>query len=290
MSNKRSVRALLVCVPVLCFLSSSALQAQWADYMELTCAAPKGIWSRAIGKIKGFIPGFAKESPICAARTQEALVLLTGVMLDRAALAAAQGLDEVQVALSLKQTLVQQIEELKRAVGGLGTGGKGNASEVIITEITAQATELSAELERRKAAGTLTPDVMSHLVTAQQSLHEVQYYGLNAIAGGNLIRQFIQSNGSKAALFAALDSPQIGFGSDFARRLPDRSKKLPPTFAGAITLRQGIGKVLDNPDKYAKEGEKAAKEKAKSDGERIQRDLDSFNFQGTPRDTAGTSE
>src|SRR5262245_42914054 len=126
MSKQRSVRALLVCVPMVCILSSAALQAQWADYMELTCAAPggkTGFLKKALNKFKEIVPGFSKESPICGARTQEALVLLTGVMLDRAALAAAQGLDEVQVALAMKQTLVLQIEELKRAVGGLGTGG-----------------------------------------------------------------------------------------------------------------------------------------------------------------------
>lgn len=273
MSKFWLVRSLLTVVAMLPLAGTMPGQAQ-EQWLEHRCVAPPRFKIRLPGQF------WARESAICAARTQEALLLLTGLMLDRAALSAATGVDEAQVALGIKRTLAERIAELRAAVEGLGSG-TSSTSEVIVTEIAAESSELALELKRRQEGG-LDDAAKAHLEEAQRHLHEVSYYGSSAMVGGKRVSDFMRSGRDKSTLLNALNSPRIGFGSDFAKQVPERAAKVPSIFTETVALRATIRLVVADPDKDAKAGEERAKKQAKEDGERVQAGLESFSIPLTP--------
>jgi hypothetical protein len=206
-------------------------------------------------------------------------------MMDRSALSAARGVDFAQRAVGRKRTLEARINDLDRAVNGLGSGNP-SATEVLINEVAAESQSLVEELNRLVASNGLDEEAKKLLALAQSSLNEVNYYGISAGAGGTRFGSFMRSNPSLTKLFAILNSPRIGLGSDFAKALPDRAVKAGTTIDNTADLRKKIGAAGATLEKPA-DGEKRAREQAMQDADRIQRALKETGLETTPTAPAG---
>jgi hypothetical protein len=209
------------------------------------------------------------ESAICRSRSQEERLLLTGLMLDSAALSAARGLDEAQQALGIKRTFENEIALLERATQGFGSGGD-NVSVTTIESASDQAHGLVTLLEERKAAGTLDEKANAHLAEARGHLNEVGYFAVSFGAGMYLVTEFHKNSGatSMQQVMAVLGSPRIGFRSDFLARVGQRAASLPETAMKTVELNDAISKVVATPE-APKKGQERARKAADQAAERI---------------------
>jgi hypothetical protein len=219
--------------------------------------------------------------PICGSTTQEQLLLLTAMMIDRAALSAAKGVDAAQEALGRQRTLQERIFVLERAVDGLGSG-KPDEAEVLISEVSAVSGELSQELSRLNANKALDDTALARLAEAHRSLNEVQYFGASAAAGGTLFTVFLNSGQSRENLVAILISPSIGLGSEFFKTVPERAARIQTTVVNTYKLKTTLSEVVAGPEKPA-DGEKRAKKLAEEGAKRIMDALRATGLTGTPR-------
>ena len=280
--------ALLVAAPALhaqnvvldnsCAISSKGTSGAVQSAIDSVIRNPFGRKAREVAPAAP-LPGLA-DGPICAARSAEELLLLTGLMMDRAALSAARGVDSAQIALGRKRTLETKIAELERAVNGLGSGNP-SATEVVIKEIAEESEELSTEIKRLRASNALDEEAQKKLAEAQRNLNEVTYYSVSAGAGGKLFTQFMKSGKSTTNLYAAMASPRVGFSSDFAQNMPERATKVPGTVKDTVDLKGTISEVVKAPES-ASEGDKRAKERAQDDAKRIQEAMKSSGITVTP--------
>lgn len=244
---------------------------------------------RQIGRVKRLAPGTVtakaevvtadrisglSDGPVCLAPTQEELLLLTGLMIDRAALSAAKGLDAAQVALGLTRTLQAAIEVRERAATGFAPVDE-KETEALIQQISVESARLAIEIKSRKEDIVANPTIRAKLVEADKSLNEVAYYGASAGAGGTLFGEFMKSKEPKTALYAVLDSKEVGVGSEFARRLPDRAKKVPGTLRDTFALRRTMGDAVEDPEK-ADDGADRARVEAEATAQRVRKAIQPF--------------
>jgi len=291
--------AALVVAPVALVITTTVARAQenWLDNScavtgESSAGASKGgRFGSLVKKVKQgadlVSKGLLDDGPICGARTHEEVLLLTGIMMDRAALAAAKGVDAAQEALGRKRTLEAKIAELDRALNGIGSSptafgsGDSPASEGLVEEVSQESQALVIALQALKDSNALDPQAREKLAEARRNLHEVTYYGVSAVAGGTVFARFWNSNQSKANITTMLQ--RVGFRSDFAERLPGRAKNLPNTFKNTVALKTTISAVVADTDKEADEGEKRAKKRAQEDSDAVRAGLRSLGVTTTPR-------
>jgi hypothetical protein len=294
---KRAVcRGVLMIASVLSTISTTAYGQQ--ALKDHSCVVvkettTKRIKNEALKRVPGFGRGTAKQAveeatgdlgtgPICRARSQEELLLLTGIMIDHAALSAAKGVDAAQAALGRKRTLEATIAQLEREASGFKPGDP-KVTEVVIRQVSEESAQLIEEIADRKKDHALDEKALAKLKEAQHSLNEVEYYSAGASVGGILFARFLDSGASRANLEAMLNSPRIGLGSDFAQSLPARAKKVPSTFANTASLMATINKVVEDPEK-ADDGAKRAKTLMQEKDADMRKALQGYSL--TPRQAA----
>jgi len=198
-----------------------------------------------------------QQSPICAIQNAAEVLVLTGILMDQAALSAARGLNAALAALGRQQMFAGQIADLERATKGLGTGNP-EATAMLITEVSDTSGNVSEDLEALRRERALDPVVISNLAEAQASLHEVRHYA--TAAGVGVTRFTMLQAESRQSPTATLT--QIGFTPEFAERLPRRAGSLPGTLKNTFRLRSTIADIVGDKrdDKEADDAERRVRE------------------------------
>ncbi len=218
-------------------------------------------------------------SPICRASTHEQRLVLTTMMLDRAALSAARGVDSAQEALGIKRTLQQSIIYMERQLGGLGTGGS-DLTQTVITEAAEGAKGIEEQLQSLVQSGALNDEALAKLNQARLELDNVTYFSGSAIAGAYLFTKYVKDANAtpvqKASGLINAGLVQEDFVSDIAEAPSDIGSAFKSTLILASTLSE-VTKEVETPEA----GQTSAGAQAEADLERIEQELASFSLTQT---------
>ncbi|MEM9570755.1 MAG: hypothetical protein AAF996_04765 [Pseudomonadota bacterium] len=218
-------------------------------------------------------------SPICKAPTHEQRLLMTTVMLDRAALSSAIGVDRAQEALGLKRTLQAEIAELQRKLTGLGTGGS-DESQTVILEVRAQSAELETKLAELIANRALNEDAIQKLAQARAELDNVTYYAASATTGAVLYSRYLKEPGVS---IETKTSGLVNAGlvrEEFVNSLAEAPGDVASAFRSTVALSATIKKIdqdVELPDADRTDAE----EQAQADLDRIGEQLAGFSLTQT---------
>ncbi|MBB35225.1 MAG: hypothetical protein CME88_07300 [Hirschia sp.] len=221
--------------------------------------------------LKSKAGGLFKTSVVCDAKSHDERWILTALLLDHAALSAAQGINSAQAALGEKQTMLNEAAQIERALEGLGTGGS-NVTVVTIQSASAQAALLRSKVEAMKSDGALTDAAKQHLADAARALDEVDYYGGTALAGLKLLNDYFASSDVQNVEKVQTVIASVGMDKDAIKNLGKQLKSLGATMKGTVTLRQAIGKVSREASD-GKKAEKNARKQSQKEAKKVRKEL-----------------
>lgn len=239
--------------------------------------------SVVVDKVKDKTQDWFSSSVVCSADTQEERWVLTAMLLDRAAISAAVGVNEARAALNLKAQSVSDIASIERALDGLGTGGS-NVTVTTIKSASAQAAIIREQVAKIREKGGLSDEAREHLINAANELDKVDYYGATSVAGIKLLNDYFASSNVENIEKIETVIASLGLDKNTLRRMGNQAKSVTAAMSGMVMLRRAIGDVLRDDfqsDKSAKKAENKARKVAKKDQDKVQKEIKSKGG-GTP--------
>ncbi|HCB39835.1 MAG: hypothetical protein VXY23_09325 [Pseudomonadota bacterium] len=186
------------------------------------------------------------KTPLCEINSPAGLLLASADYIDRATLNAAQGIDSIEKALGMKQTLSKIILELEKALEGENPAAQIDADVIKATEmIGSRAKEIEAELEKRKDKYLGSDEFRQHVVESQISLNAANYYQAQSALGVTTFRKYWMDADKQQRLDLVSANSAVGITSEFAENLPERATGMVENITSAIQLAMDINKSLD---------------------------------------------
>jgi hypothetical protein len=214
------------------------------------------------------------ESPLCSLQTVPELLLVTTVYLGEAGLAVAYGIDKVEKALDLKQSLVKEIAALEAALTGHRLADQLVDRTVALSNNLGKATKaIEEELEKREREGYLTPEAKELIFAARKSLHRANYFQVQTLAGVTAVKQRYDV-ATRAEKASWVFHPEVGITEDFLKKAPGRILQAGKNLGRSISLAKKIDRAGSRLDfKIAKKELRASGKNARKDAARHAEDL-----------------
>lgn len=189
------------------------------------------------------------QTPLCEINGPAGVLLASANYIDRATLNAAKGIDSIEKALGMKQTLTQLILELEKALEGENVAAQVDSEAIKATEIIGnRAKEIKAELAKYKDKYLGSEKFKKHVVDSQISLNAANYYQAQTALGIATFRKYWQNAGKQERSDLVSNNSSVGITSDFAENLPKRATSMVENITQAIKLASKINKSLDKSE------------------------------------------
>lgn len=206
------------------------------------------------------------KTPLCEIQSPAGVLLATANFIDQATLNAAKGVDAIERALGMKQTMENIIKELEQALSGENPAAQVNAKTVQASVTIGQrAKEIEGEINIRKADLKSSKELSRLIQESKLALYTANYYQAESAMGIRTFEQYWSKATSPARLQMIQMNSSQGITEELALSLPGQAKQMAENVVDTLTLAWRINKVMDSSagEKSQREINKARKEESK---------------------------
>jgi hypothetical protein len=206
------------------------------------------------------------KTPLCEIQSPAGVLLATANFIDQATLNAAKGVDAIERALGMKQTMENIIKELEQALSGENPAAQVNAKTVQASVTIGQrAKEIEGEINIRKADLKSSKELSRLIQESKLALYTANYYQAESAMGIRTFEQYWSKATSPARLQMIQMNSSQGITEELALSLPGQAKQMAENVVDTLTLAWRINKAMDSSsgEKSQREINKARREESK---------------------------